>query len=595
MHHAQAQDNTPAVAIEGLRLRYPQDGRIVLHGVDMTLRRGEVKLLLGPSGAGKSSLALTMNGLIPHQMDAEIRGRVLVNGLDTMQVALHTLTSQVGMLFQDPDSQLATLTVQDEVAFGMENLKLPPAEMPERISRSLQRVGLEGLASRSTDALSGGQKQRVALASTLAMGVSILVLDEPTANLDPAGTSSFFRLLARLKSEGTSVLIIEHKLDELVSYIDSIAVLDWDGRITLDGPARDVLRDGRDTLEQLGVWLPELAELANALARRNIVLEPYPLTVSEAAQSLGIILSHGKLRNKPNIQSSIPDDARTNEPIIEVKDLSYSYDDGIVALDGVSLSVSEGDFYAIVGPNGSGKTTLAKHLNGLLRPQHGTVNLRGRNVMRIPASELSRRVAYVFQNPEHQFVALTVFDELAFSMRALKMPENRVTQGVESLLAQFGLEGHRNSNPYTLSQGQKRRLSVATMLALDPQVLILDEPTFGQDHSNATRIMEQLRSLNARGVTIIIITHDMKLVSRYVRKVAVVVRGRNRYEGDVRGLYSDEALVAEAHLEAPPLYRLSQALRARLETFPLLMTPDEFVEEICARSGTCQEAVSFTG
>lgn len=581
----------PPVAVEGLRLRYPQEGRVVLRGVDLTLRPGEIKLLLGPSGAGKSSLALTLNGLVPHQMEGDLRGRVLVNGTPTTETTLAALTSQVGMLFQDPESQIATLTVADEVAFGLENLRVPPEEIGPRVTAALGQVGMDGLEATGTGALSGGQKQRLALASTLAMGVSILVLDEPTANLDPAGTSDFFKLLSRLKAGGISVLIIEHKLDELVEQVDSIAVLSWEGKIVLDGVARQVLEEGRELLEELGVWLPQVSELANRLLDRGVTLQPYPLTVAEAVASVGaLIASFGPT---PLIEGETADQSAA-PTLISVESLSYRYQEGGFALRNAGIRVREGDFYALLGPNGSGKTTLAKHLVGLLRPQAGSLTLAGEDITRIPPTRLSREVAYVFQNPEHQFVALTVFEELAYSLRAAKLPEAEVKATAERLMEEFGLGQHRQSNPFTLSQGQKRRLSVATMLALDPRVLILDEPTFGQDYENATRIMEELQRLNERGVTLLMITHDMKLVGAYARRVGVLVRGEVRYEGSVEGLFENKALVAEARLELPPVYRVSEGVRAHRPDFPLFASVMPLVEELCSRSGTCRVEASST-
>ncbi|HVF98582.1 MAG TPA: ABC transporter ATP-binding protein, partial [Chloroflexia bacterium] len=557
----------PPIAVEGLRLRYPQEGRVVLRGVDLSLRRGEIKLLLGPSGAGKSSLALTLNGLIPHQMEGDLRGRVLVNGTPTTETTLAALTSQVGMLFQDPESQIATLTVGDEVAFGLENLRVPPEEIGPRVEAALGQVGMNGLEATGTGALSGGQKQRLALASTLAMGVSVLVLDEPTANLDPAGTSDFFKLLSHLKAGGISVLIIEHKLDELVEQVDSIAVLDWEGKIAIDGTARQVLEEGRELLERLGVWLPQVSELANRLLDRGVELQPYPHTVDEAVAAIGALIPNFDPTPHVEVRKADQTDRST---LISVNALSYRYPEGALALRNANLTVKEGDFYALLGPNGSGKTTLAKHLVGLLRPQTGSLMLAGEDVRRIPPARLNREVTYVFQNPEHQFVALTVFDELAYSLRAARLPEAEVKARAERLVEEFGLGQHRQSNPFSLSQGQKRRLSVATMLALNPRVLILDEPTFGQDYENATRIMQELQRLNKRGVTLLMITHDMKLVGEYARRVGVLVRGEVRYEGSVVGLFADASLVAEARLDLPPVYRVSEWVRAHRPDFPLV-------------------------
>ncbi len=583
------------VIVRDLRLRYPETGKVVLHGVNLELEKGEVKLLLGPSGAGKSSLALTLNGLIPHQMDGETRGDVLVNGKATTDTTVAWLTTQVGMLFQDPEAQIATLTVADEVAFGMENLKLPPQVMAKRSRDALRRVGLVGLEEQGTDALSGGQKQRLALASTLAMGVSVLVFDEPTANLDPAGASDFFGSLAQLKTQGYTTLIIEHRLDELISQVDSIAVLDWSGAIAADGPPRQVLQDQAKLLRKLGVWKPQVSELADALQERGITLEPYPLTIDECVTALTRVVDEQSLPpTATELGAATNVTAISGPPAAEVESLSYRYPGGTLALRNASLTIAKGDFYAIIGPNGSGKTTLARHLIGLNRVQDGRVRIFGNDVSRLSDKKLNKQAAYVFQNPEHQFVTLRVYDELAFSLRARKVPEGEIARSVNVLLADFGLEEHRDANPYSLSQGQKRRLSVATMLALEPQILILDEPTFGQDRINATRIMKELQRLNSQGTTIVIITHDMKLVAEYVSRVGVLIAGRVEFEGRVRELYAESDLLARAHLDVPPLYAVSQRMRQSNPAFPLMMTAREFTEEICALSDTRPAAVSST-
>jgi energy-coupling factor transporter ATP-binding protein EcfA2 len=578
--------------VRGLRLRYRETGEVVLKGIDLTLRQGEIKLLLGPSGSGKSSLALTLNGLIPHQLDADTRGTVTVAGRDTAEADVEWLTTKVGMLFQDPESQLATLTVVDEVAFGLENLRVPPEEMRPRIEGALRQVRLDGLEERDTSALSGGQKQRLALASTLAMGVEVLVLDEPTANLDPEGTADFFDLLRHLKEQGATVLIIEHKLDELITQVDSIAVLGDDGTIAADGPPREVLRDNRDLLARLGVWIPQVSDLANRLARCGITLEPYPLTVGEAAEALGQVVPV-KPANGPAARTPLPN-GRSAEPLIEIRGLTYRYPEGAQALRGVNLTVPKGEFYALLGPNGSGKTTLAHHLIGLKRPPRSTVFLGGEDVAHMPAAALSRSVGYVFQNPEHQFVALNVRDELAFSLHARRVPETEILARVQALLQDFGLEEQANSNPFQLSQGQKRRLSVATMLAVEPDVLILDEPTFGQDMENAERIAQQLARLNSAGTTIVVITHDMKLVGECAHRAGVLVAGETAFEGSPRELFSRPDLLERANLAPPPLFDLSRMLAAERPGFPALMSVDEYERELCGSSGTIPATAIYT-
>jgi energy-coupling factor transporter ATP-binding protein EcfA2 len=583
----------PAIEVRDLRLRYSDVDRVVLKGVNLVLNQGEVKLLLGPSGAGKSSLALTLDGLIPHQMEGEIRGAVLVDGVSTIETTVPWLASRVGMVFQDPDSQLATLTVGDETAFGMENLLVPPGQMPARIASALARVGMESTEPRGTSALSGGQKQHVVLASTLAMGVSILVLDEPTANLDPAGTANFFDLLDTLQAEGNSVLIIEHKLDRLVGQIDSVAVLDWQGRIAADGPPREVFDHEEALLRELGVWVPQVAELTYALRDCDLHLAPFPLTIEEAVGALSDLLDAAPaqvaLPAKPNLAET-----RATPLAVQVDHLTYTYPDGVTALRDVSMHVPKGDFYALVGPNGSGKSTLARHLIGLLRSPGATIRIGGRDIASLPPGEVNKRVGYVFQNPEHQFVALTVYDELAFSLRAKKLPETEVRARIQPLLQEFGLEELSAVNPYKLSQGQKRRLSVATMLALDPDVLILDEPTFGQDHANTISIMQRLQALNRRGITIIIITHDMSLVAEYANSCGVLIGGWMSFEGPVHELFSHPELLREAHLEVPAVYQIGQRLAERFPGLQPPLTVAQMRGEVCRLLGIQQSEATST-
>jgi energy-coupling factor transport system ATP-binding protein len=604
-HPYQHHQHLPPIVVHNLRLRYPQSGRVVLRGVNLELKRGEVKLLLGPSGTGKSSLALTLNGLIPHHMEGEIRGEVLVNGRSTASTGVPWLTTQVGMVFQDPDAQIATLNVEDEVAFGMENLCVPPDEMPSRIRGALERVGLSGTEDRNPEALSGGQKQRLVLASVLAMGPAVLVLDEPTANLDPAGTSDFFALLAQLKQEGFSILIIEHKLDELIAHVDTIEVLDWSGRIALSGPTREVLAHHYEEVDRLGVWMPQVTELVARLRQCGVRLDTFPLTVEEAVRSIDEAIlrlapapahrhGDGRVRAVPGGSPSAAVSAGDAPAAVQVEHLSYSYPDGTLALDGACMNVRRGDFYALVGPNGSGKTTLARHLIGLARPQQGRVCVLGRDIAHVHPADLSSTIGYVFQNPEHQFVTLSVYDELAFSLRARGLPEHIIRQRVEPLLEEFGLQEHREVNPFTLSQGQKRRLSVATMLALEPQILVLDEPTFGQDRQSTENIMNHLHRLNDGGVTIIIITHDMKLVAEHAITVGVMLAGRLAFEGPVDALFANQHLIRQAHLDVPPVLAVGRALSERYAGLAPAMSADRLCNELCAYLAINPRAASST-
>lgn len=529
------------------------------------VERGETILILGPSGCGKSTLTLCLNGLIPHTIGGEMTGQVFIAGRSTRQTSVGELARQVGIVFQDPESQFCTLTVEDEVAFGLENLRLPRERMGERIAAALAQVGLAGERATRLDRLSAGMKQRLALGCLLAMQPQILVLDEPTSNLDPQGTREFFPTLEGLRRHHT-ILIIEHKLDELIHLVDRVLILSPGGTILAQGEPRQVFAEEAHRLEEHGIWLPQVAELAQRLG-----IAPLPLTVDEAVEALT-----GRPYDSPAVMRGRATVALPRRPAIEVKDLDFTYPNGTVALRGASLTVAEGDFFALLGPNGSGKTTLANHIINILHPLPERVKVLGCDVTEVSTYELTQAVGYVFQNPEHQFVADTVYDEMAYSLRVRGVEEEAIRERVKPLLAEFGLMPYARINPFALSQGQKRRLSVATMLTIGQEILILDEPTFGQDRLTAQRLMERLQALNTVGVTVIIITHDMRLVAEYARQVAVLLEGRVVYQGTGKDLYRDEGLLARTGLAPPPLYELSRRLKVVDSTFPELMTVDEF-------------------
>ncbi len=567
------------IEIQDLRVRYAGRKAPALDGVDLALNEGETVLLLGASGSGKSTLALTLNGLIPHSLGCEMDGSVRVAGMDTRQTEVAGLSQRVGIVFQDPEAQFVTLKVEDEVVFGLENLCVPPGDMDGRVDRALARVGMAGHRHRRVDALSGGEKQRVALASLLAMEPRVLVFDEPTANLDPVGTREVFALISSLKERGEhTVVLIEHKLDDLMHLIDRVVALGEAGEVLADGPPRAVFRDHADALRSPGVWMPQTALLAHRMGGRGLPLDPFPVTPDEAERALRRQpipkIVGAKRRRTPE---GPPGTSVNGAPAIEVRDLSYAYGDDRV-LDSVSLTVPRGDFLAVVGANGAGKTTLALHLAGVLRPPRDAVFVEGRDVSRTPARDLSRRVGYVFQNPEHQFVTDSVADEVGYGLRAMGLPEAEVAERTAAMLERFGLSRYAKANPFTLSHGEKRRLSVATMLAAGQQTLILDEPTFGQDQKNAGEMMALLRELNAGGRTIVVITHDMTLVAEHARHAAVMSGGGLLFCGPTRELFARPDVLSRARLEPPPLARLAARLSRHDPAWAGLLTLDDVAE-----------------
>jgi len=566
--------------MENLRVRYAGRKDPALDGVDLVLNEGETVLLLGASGSGKSTLALTLNGLIPHSLGCEMDGAVRVDGLETRETEVAELSQRVGIVFQDPEAQFVTLKVEDEVVFGLENLCVLPGEMDERVDRALSQVGMIGHRHRRVDALSGGEKQRIALAALLAMEPRILVFDEPTANLDPVGTRDVFALISELKERGNhTVVLIEHKLDELMHLIDRVVALGPGGEVLADGPPRAVFRDRADALQRHGVWMPQTALLAHRMGERGLPLDPFPVTLDEAEKALRRQPVHRVVGSeKRRAPQDPPRDSTNGAPAIEVRDLSYSYGEDRV-LDSVSLTVPRGDFLAVVGANGAGKTTLARHVAGVLRPPRGAVFVEGRDVSRTPARDLSRRVGYVFQNPEHQFVTDYVAEEVGYGLRVMGLPEAEVSECTSAMLERFGLLRYAKANPFTLSHGEKRRLSVATMLAAGQQTLVLDEPTFGQDQKNAGEMMGLLCELNAEGRTVVVITHDMTLVAERARHAAVMSGGELLFHGPTRELFARPEVLRRAHLTPPPLARLAARLSWHDPAWTGLLTLDDIAAE----------------
>lgn len=543
------------IEVEALTIRYVGRKTPTLHELSLTLHAGETVLLLGPSGCGKSTLALTLNGLIPHSLAAQVQGHVRIVDQDTQLHSVAELAQQVGVLFQDPEAQFVTLTVEDEILFGLENLRFPPEAMPARVTTALAQVGMTAQRRQPVDRLSGGQKQRIALAALLAMEPQILVFDEPTANLDPAGTQEVFRLLAELKARKQhTIILIEHKLDELIHLIDRVVVLGEQGRILADGSPLQVFRDHADTVQAAGVWMPEVCRLAQQLRQRSISLTPFPLTVDEAEIALRALPSSLPIR-----RTMEPPAAPAAAIGLEVRQLSFRYGQQPI-LHELSLQVPQGDFLAIVGANGAGKTTLAQHLVGILPTPPGTVFVGEQDISRLPARALTKHIGYVFQNPEHQFITNSVAEEIAYGLRTMQLDSATIAARTEALLDRFGLSPYARANPFTLSHGEKRRLSVATMLAMGQQTLILDEPTFGQDQHNATEILQLLRDLHAEGRTIIVITHDMALVADYAQHVAVLAAGRLLFHGPTPALFAQPDLLAAARLRPPPIAQLAARL-----------------------------------
>jgi energy-coupling factor transporter ATP-binding protein EcfA2 len=555
---SQARSSRPAIAltVESVSIRHEGRTDPTPQGVTFKVAVGEVVLVLGPSGSGKSTLALALNGLVPHAVPASMTGRVTAAGLDTSVETVARLSREVAMVFQDPDSQMVTGTLLDEVAFGPENLLLPREEILARAERSLRQVGLWHRRDDNPDRLSGGGRQRLAIACALAMGSPVIVLDEPTANLDPVGIDEVYAVLRELvDGGGHSIVLVEHNLDAAIELVDRVIVLDADGRLALDGPARQVLGERADELVRLGVWMPMAVLAALRLRDAGLVLHPLPLTQAELTAAL-------------NAAPSLPDPAPRHDPVprqqaepaVSVTGLSVTRRRTPVLHD-IDLTIDRGAFVAIVGTNGAGKTTLLQSIAGVVAAPAGRIRVHGLDPSRADARTLARTIGFVFQNPEHQFVRSTVAKELAHGPSLQGVPEAEVQERVSAMLDRFGLASLSHEHPFLLSGGQKRRLSVGTALIDGAPVLALDEPTFGQDRARAAELLGVLAQLNAAGTTVMVVTHDLQLVAEYASHVAVLSDGHLAAFGPTNEILVGNTL-EQAGLRIPPLARALRGVTA---------------------------------
>ncbi|GIP34142.1 ABC transporter ATP-binding protein [Paenibacillus sp. J2TS4] len=565
--------NSDLLKVRHWTFAYDEESSPIIDHVSFGIAEQDAVLLLGPSGSGKSTLAYCMNGLYPEAVDGQASGTIQLQGREISSYSRSEISSRVGMVFQDPESQFCMVTVEDELAFGLENIAVPPAEMDARMERVLNWTGLTEYKKSRLHQLSGGMKQKLALACVLAMEPKLLILDEPTANLDPLSTREFVRLIDRLrKSRSLTLLIIEHKLDEWMAVANRALAIDRRGKLVYQGGVRDFFHRHEEWNREEGLWIPTAYTMGVDWRAKGIYAgSQNPLTeqdllagVQEPIRGLadlqaalrfpdsgceGDLAASGSATTRSH---SHREQLHTKPPVMTLNRLSYSRKDKPI-LQELSLEVYPGELLAIVGPNGAGKTTLSHALAGILSgPSEGEVRLYGRPLPTWSERELRRQVGLVFQNPEHQFVTASVYEEVALGLRIQGKPEREISERVEETLRVFRLAELAAENPFTLSQGQKRRLSVASMLADEQSLLVLDEPTFGQDAYTAGQLMSLLVQLKEGGKAVVMITHDMELVRQYADRVMVLIAGQLRFAGSPFQLWdSSSELLDEARLLPP--------------------------------------------
>jgi energy-coupling factor transport system ATP-binding protein len=538
-----------AVRVRDLTFRYPNAPAPALSNLSLEVPRGRKLLLMGPSGSGKTTLFQCLTGICPKLLGGDLDGTIEIMGQDIALLSVYDVCRSINAVFQNPDDQLCNVTVEDEVAFGLENYSTPRHEMGVVVDRCLEAVGMADVRNKYVFHLSGGQRQRLALASVLALDPPILLLDEPTSNLDPRGTHALMDIIERLTAQpDLTLVIVQRQADEIVKHVDEVAVL-VEGEILLRGSPAEVLSEhGPRLRDEHGLWLPQLAELGLALrdAAGWAEPEPVPLSTDDAVRQVAAlngdtaagVAVHGPASVFPAVAAS-------------VRDVRYTYPDDTVALDGVTFEVPERSVTALVGQNGSGKTTLAMLLVGLTRPTAGEVRVFGQK----PGGRaLHGQVAYVFQFPDLQFVKHSVLDELTHGLVVGGVHPAAARDRAADRLRHLGLFDRADRHPYSLSAGEKRLLSVAAMLEPRPRLLILDEPTYGLDWRTAHAVMEMVQACRAEGSTVVLITHDMRLVAEYADHAVVLVRGRRVFEGAPRTLFGSPSVLEVAALNAPPVY-----------------------------------------
>ena len=543
------------------------DGAYALKDIDLSVEEGTFVGLIGPSGAGKSTLASAITGAIPHHYRGRLFGSTLVAGLDTCEAPLTDIAKVVGSVLQDIDAQMVASVVEDELLFGLENFGIDHREIEGRIASALDAVGIADLRHREIATLSGGQKQKVAIAAILAMTPRVIVMDEPTSALDPASARDVFEVLRRAKElTGMTVILIEQTVALLAEYCDRVVVIDQ-GRIALDGTPTDVFSRG-ETLRAIGVDTPRTVRISNSLAEAGLAPNDSPALTLDGAESLVAgILAPGLSKSSPIVPRTLGDrpDARNTvdeRPIIvDVAGAAYSYGTGQAGIEGIDLTVRAGEILAVVGQNGAGKTTFTKLLNGLIKPSAGVVRIAGLDTRTTPVSALASHAATLFQNPDRQLCRNTVVEEISFGLELQGAPADAARERARHVAATFGLP--ENASPFNLSRGQRQMVALASVVALEPELIILDEPTSGLDYRECMTVMETVRQRALDGAAVVMVCHDMEVVSDFADTLAVMAEGRLIEVGPSREVFANDALLAHARIAAPCVPALGKRLAAR--------------------------------
>jgi len=547
------------ITVENLRYQYPHAEKLALDGITFSVERGEFIGIIGENGAGKSTLSQALIGLVPQFYKGAYGGKVIVNGKEAGNTPVAQMCGNVGLVFQNPFNQLsgAKDTVYDEVAFGMQNLGVPRAEMHKRAEEALKLLDIWQYRERNPFDLSGGQMQRVAIASVLVMRPDVMVLDEPTSQLDPEGSEEVFRAVEKLTKSGITILMIEQKIEKLAAYCSRILLLHQGKQIAFDTPQKIF---SMENLEDYGVQAPAFTRICRA---ENVTLPDgtYPVTVEEAVGVMQAKHASSELSGSNGLDgSNSADDAvKRSMEMFRIEHLDFSYLANVPILKDLNLHL-DGRPTAIIGQNGAGKTTLVKLLKGLLKPVSGNIYFRGEDMAGKTVAMLAGNVGYVFQNPDDQIFKYNVLDEVMFGPLNIGMDPERAKSEAKKALELTGLAGKEGENPYDLEMYERKMTAIASVLAMDTDVLILDEPTIAQDWRGRRIIGSIIRSLTERGKLVIAILHDMDFVAENFERVIVMAHGTVLADGRAEEVFEQEEALKKACLQKPYVMQLCSRL-----------------------------------
>ena len=552
----------PVIYCEQFGFQYDSQKEPTLKNIHLSIEQGETVLILGPSGSGKSTLGHLINGLAPNAYKGTVTGRMEVAGHPIGQTDIFTLSNEVGTVLQDTDGQFLGLTVAEDIAFALENLAVDGTTMHQKVQYWAEKVRLNQLLAHRPQDLSGGQKQRVSMAGVMIGETPILLFDEPLANLDPKTGKEAMELIEELKNElSATVVIIEHRLEDVLHCkVDRILVMQ-EGQIISDSTPQKLLTS--DTLAQMGIREPLYIS-----AMRYAGLDLANFHPIDSLANLDLAIQKEKFQNWQKAQSQKILSQQTN-PLLELDHISCGYDQKLI-LKNLSMSIHQGEMVAIVGENGAGKSTLIKLICGFIPLQNGQMKFKGNDLTKDSIKERADKIGYVMQNPNQMISQNIVFDEVALGLKLRGVDQETIQQKVHEVLKICGLFPFRNWPIQALSYGQKKRVTIASMLALEPEILILDEPTAGQDLAHYTQMMDFLEQLNRQGVTIILVTHDMHLMLEYTTRSLVMVDGQVIADLTPAQLLTNQKLIDQASLKETSLYTL--ALKLHLEN------PSQFVQ-----------------